>query len=133
MARRVLVPDHPALATTAIFLSTVLRHREKTVEAEALAAEALTINTKHLGPEHRRTQEAKGALGMALAKQGHYSDAEPLLLAYAATLEGKSGVEDDLGEVVQQIVKMYDAWGKPDKAAEWRAKLPKPVAPAPVK
>ncbi len=23
-----------------------------------------------------------------------------------------------------RIVALYDAWGKPDKAAEWRAKLP---------
>jgi hypothetical protein len=27
---------------------------------------------------------------------------------------------------VQRVVKLYETWGKPDKAAEWRAKLPKP-------
>jgi hypothetical protein len=67
--------------------------------------------------------EAGGALGMALAKLRRWTEAEPLLLAYAAALEAKKGsVEGDLGEVTHQIVEMYEALGKPDKAAEWQQK-----------
>ncbi len=36
--------------------------------------------------------------------------APPLLTHSAAALEA--------------LIDLYDAWGKPDKAAEWRAKLP---------
>jgi hypothetical protein len=28
------------------------------------------------------------------------------------------------------VVKLYEAWGKPDKVAEWRARLAKPSAAA---
>jgi hypothetical protein len=54
--------------------------------------------------------------------------AEDLLLqAY----EGVSpSAKDRLG---RHLVSLYEAMGKPEKAAEWRAKLPKPAAPAPVK
>ena len=31
-----------------------------------------------------------------------------------------------LAEAAERVVKLYEAWGKPDKAAEWRAKLAKP-------
>ena len=61
---------------------------------------------------------------MALAKQHRWVEAEPLLLTYGAALEPKSGVEGDIGEVARQIVDMYDSWGKPEKAAQWRRKLP---------
>ena len=29
-----------------------------------------------------------------------------------------------LTEALERLVQLYDAWGKPDQAAEWRAKLP---------
>ena len=28
-------------------------------------------------------------------------------------------------EALERLVQLYDAWGKPDQAAEWRAKLAK--------
>jgi hypothetical protein len=36
-------------------------------------------------------------------------------------------------QVLQQIAALYEDWGKSAKAAEWRAKLPKPAAPSSVK
>jgi hypothetical protein len=32
---------------------------------------------------------------------------------------------------MKEIVQLYEAWGKPDKAAEWRAKLPPAAAELP--
>jgi hypothetical protein len=58
-----------------------------------------------------------------MAKQRRWDEAEPLLLAYAADLAKKSSVEGELGEVEREIAEMYEAWGKPEKAKEWRAKL----------
>ena len=34
---------------------------------------------------------------------------------------------DRLAPTLKEIVQLYEAWGKAEKAAEWRAKLP-PVA-----
>jgi len=122
--RKALGTDHPSVAVTLAFQSTALRHMGRLVEAQAKAQEALVINTKRLGPDHRRTKEAQGLLGMALAKGRRWAEAEPLLLGYGAALQSKSGVDGDFGEVARQIVEMYDAWSKPEKAAEWRKRLP---------
>jgi hypothetical protein len=35
-----------------------------------------------------------------------------------------------LTEATERVVQLYKAWGKPDKAAEWRAKLAKPAGEA---
>jgi hypothetical protein len=37
-----------------------------------------------------------------------------------------------LTEALERLVQLYDAWGKPEQAADWRAerdKLPKPPEP----
>lgn len=121
--QRALGADHPETALTLVYLSDAVRRIGRFKEAEQAAREALDIDTKRLGPDHPQSKGARGMLGMALAKQRRWAEAEPLLLAYGAALEAKTGVEGDLAEVTRQIAEMYEAWGKPDKAAEWRKKL----------
>ena len=49
-----------------------------------------------------------------------HEEAEPLLLdAYAKVRPGGVG-----SEVLSYLAELYDAWGKPEKAAEYRALLP---------
>jgi hypothetical protein len=105
------------------FLADSLCKSGTTLEAEQTARAALKINTTRLGKDHPRAKESEGALGCALLKRNRFTEAEPFLLSYAAALQSNVGTEGDLGEVVKQIVGMYTAWGKPDKAAEWRKKL----------
>jgi hypothetical protein len=88
-----------------------------------LSDRPVAMNTERLGLDSPRTREAEGALGRALAKRSGWAEAEPFLLPYAAALETKSGVEGDFREVALEIVRMYEAWGKPEKAKEWREKL----------
>jgi non-specific serine/threonine protein kinase/serine/threonine-protein kinase len=114
--------DHPDVALAMTFLADSLCRSGKAREAERTAQAALTINTDRLGKDHPRTRESEGALGCALAKAGRYADAEPYLLDFAAALEQNVGAEGDPRDVAQQIADMYAAWGKPDKAAEWRKK-----------
>jgi len=71
-----------------------------------------------------------GYLGDALMGQLRYADAEPVfLLAANGILTGSGFAEDEKRLAIGRVISLYDAWGKPDKAAEWRAKLPK-EAPA---
>ena len=119
------VRQHPEVATYLIWLSGTPRHTGKPAAAEAAAREALEINRTKLGAEHPRTAEAEGALGMALCAQRKWHEAEPHLIHYANALKGRPGVEGDLTQVTQEIVRMYVALGKPREAAEWRARLPK--------
>jgi serine/threonine protein kinase len=66
-------------------------------------------------------------LGANLTSEGRYTEAEPLLLLgydgmikYQTTFprDGRAAVE--LGAA--RIAQLYEAWGKPQKAAEWRLK-----------
>jgi hypothetical protein len=61
-----------------------------------------------------------------LLGQGKYAEAEPLLIAGYEGLEKLSpaiSVDANPPEAGQRLLRLYAAWGKPDKADEWRRKL----------
>ncbi len=63
-------------------------------------------------------------LGAALTGLGRYDEAEPLLLqSYPDILEDRGPEHRRTREAARRIVALYDAWGKPDLAAEWRARV----------
>ena len=53
------------------------------------------------------------------------ADAEPYFIEYYEVASRAKGVPlaAAVRTAVEQLVKLYEAWGKPDKAAEWREKL----------
>ncbi len=62
--------------------------------------------------------------GVCLAGLGRYAEAEASLLEGHELIERGFGVEHARTvEAIRALIDLYDAWGKPDKAAEWRAKL----------
>jgi tetratricopeptide (TPR) repeat protein len=66
--------------------------------------------------------------GKALLDLKAYADAEPLLLeAHSGLRAGEGQISADgnvsLIQALERLVQLYDAWGKPDKAAEWRKRL----------
>jgi eukaryotic-like serine/threonine-protein kinase len=100
-----------------------LRHR-RYVEAEPLLRECLAIREqKEAGAWPMYS--AKSMLGEALVGLSKYAEAEPLLL------EGFDGMKKThwsdhanwLPTIVQRLVQLYEAWGKPDEAAKWRRVL----------
>ena len=76
-----------------------------------------------------RIAHVRSVLGAALTGQDKYADAEPLLLAgYSQMRDAADSIPDELREArlreaLERIVKLYESWGKPDKAAEYRASL----------
>ena len=54
------------------------------------------------------------------------NDEEPLLLE---ALEGRrlklGDTHQHTQESLNNLIELYEAWGKPEKAEEWRGKLPK--------
>ena len=62
---------------------------------------------------------------MLYKEQGDYAKAEPLLLE---ALEGRRLKLGDTHphtiESWHNLIDLYEAWDKPEKAYEWRAKLP---------
>ena len=125
--RRTLGSDHPETMQGAADLALALLSQRKFVESERLAREALAFNRKK-NPDDWPRLRAESLLGASLSGQKKYRDAEPLLIdSFRGMVErkGKLGwmgasTARYLEEAREWIVQLYQAWGKPDKAAEWR-------------
>jgi hypothetical protein len=69
-------------------------------------------------------------LGELLIEQGRHADAEPLLLdGYSSMKASPESPPNRVQEGAERIVRLYEAWGRADQAAEWRARLA-PLAPS---
>jgi eukaryotic-like serine/threonine-protein kinase len=98
----------------------------KFAEGEPLAQEALELGRK-VQPDDWERFRAASLLGACLAGQKKYVAAEPLLLeGYQGMLAGKDRIaapdQYHLKLAHEWLVQLYQAWGKPDKAAEWTKK-----------
>ncbi len=108
--------------------------RQRCAEAEPLLREYLKLREQN-EPDDWTTFNAKALLGGSLLGQKKFTQAEPLLLA---GYEGMKQREEKirpwdkvrLTEAIERLVQLYNQWGKFEKAAEWRAKLP-PAADLP--
>jgi hypothetical protein len=72
-------------------------------------------------PDHWSRFQLESRLGECLAGLEKYAEAEPLLLAGYEGLKAREKTipadnRRELGEAVERLVRLCDAWGKPDKA-----------------
>jgi tetratricopeptide (TPR) repeat protein len=123
--RRALGPEHPDTMESVADLALACVSQRKFAESEALAHEVLEFNRKM--PEDWERFRAESLLGASLSGQKRYAEAEPLLLeGYQGMLARKDRipVERDyyLDRAHKWLMELYEASGKPEKAAEWRAK-----------
>ena len=70
-----------------------------------------------------------------LLGQKKYAEAEPLLLqGYEGLVQRRDKIPPKYPnrptEALERLVQLYDAWGKKDKADEWRKKLEEAKAQA---
>src|SRR5580700_6317936 len=124
--RHALGPEHPVTMASAADLALACISQGKFAESEPLAREAMEFNRKKQ-PDDWQGFRAETLLGASLAGQKKYADAEPLLLeGYQGMLARKDKIEVPswyhLDRAREWIVQLYQAWGKPDNAAEWRSK-----------
>ena len=103
-----------------------LTKQHKYGQAEALLRPALAIREKG-DRDAWGLFRAQAFLGECLAGQQRYAEAEPLLLeGYQGMLARKGRIAAPYRYPVdnarESIVQLYQAWGKPEKAAEWKKK-----------
>jgi serine/threonine protein kinase/tetratricopeptide (TPR) repeat protein len=127
--RRTLSSEHTDTMAAAEDLAMAYQFQGKFTEAEPLAREALEFNRRKQ-PDDWRLFRAEGLLGASLAGQAKYAAAERLLLEGHQGMvarKDQTGADEayDLRSVRQWLVELYQAWGKPTKAAEWKKKLRK--------
>jgi tetratricopeptide (TPR) repeat protein len=124
--RRALGSEHPDTMASAADLVLAYLSQGKFIESEPLAREVLEFN-RNKQPDDWQRFRAESLLGASLAGQKKYAEAEPLLLAgYQGMLERKDRIDVPdwyhMNRAREWLVQLYDAWGKPAKAAEWRKK-----------
>jgi len=93
-------------------------------EAEASAREALALHAKAM-PDDWLHYYAMGQLGLAMLEQKKYAEAEPMLVGGYEGLKAREAkisvpARKHIATAASRIVRLYQEWGKSDKAAEWR-------------
>jgi non-specific serine/threonine protein kinase/serine/threonine-protein kinase len=125
--RRVLSAEHPDTLYSLSLLAKAFLAEQKYVDAEAALREALNGYEK-TRPMAWQRFKIESMLGESLAGEKKYTEAERLLLSgYNGLLEKPASIpvayKSTLPEAGDRMVKLYQDWGKPDKAAEWKQKL----------
>jgi tetratricopeptide (TPR) repeat protein/tRNA A-37 threonylcarbamoyl transferase component Bud32 len=117
--------DHPETIKTINDLGILYREQKNYEQAEKFLTEAYDRRKAILGPEHPHTLESIHELGILYKELSLYDEAEKLLL------EAVNGRRLKLGdthphtiESMNNLITLYEAWNKPEKLQEWRAKLP---------
>jgi eukaryotic-like serine/threonine-protein kinase len=122
--RRALPSGNPTTAIILMDLGGVLTERGRADEAEPMLREALATWTEKV-PTSPNAARARQVLGVCLTRRGQYQAAERLLLdSYAsASLRNDYWGTKRTGEVLRGLVALYDSWGKPAQAANYRRVL----------
>ena len=131
-----LGPDHQLVAIYTINLGAAQLARKTpaaTAAAEVSLRDGLRIRSLAPGivPSRRRTfpdndwstGATKSLLGAALFAQRRYDDAEAMLLEAERDLSASPSLQRDLTVTIGRLVDLYEAWGRHDKAATYRALL----------
>lgn len=115
--REKLGDDHKNVALTRKNLAAVLSARGDPEAAAVLAKQALTTLREAMAPGSWRIADAESVYGGSLAGQGHFTQAEELLVpSFEIILEALGGRAPYSQDAARRLVGLYEAWGKPEKA-----------------
>lgn len=134
IARPALGSEHQLVAIYTINLAAIHLKRNQPQAAEPLLREGLRVRAlaPQLVPNRRRIfpeddwsiGETKSLLGESLTALGRYSEAETVLVDACRELEERSpAARRDLEAAIGRLIKLYEASGKPDKVAVYKALL----------
>ncbi len=124
LGRRVLGEEHPRLAHVLLGLGSVLARNADPEYGEELMREAVAIRRVGLPAGHWLTGYAESRLGAYLTSAGRFEEAEPLVQEGYRTIAAQRGDKDrEAQRALAAIVDLYQAWGKPDQASEYEARL----------
>jgi hypothetical protein len=124
--RHALGSENPDTMASEVDLALAYVSQGKFALSEPVAREAHEAEKK-IQPDDWQRYFAESLLGASLAGEKKYAEAEPLLLeGYQGMLARKDRIDVPnryhLELAHRWIARIYQAWGKPDKAAEWKKK-----------
>ena len=122
--RHALGSVNPDTMASAADLALAYQSLAKFAESEPLARDAVKTYLKNQ-PDAWQRFRAESLLGASLAGQKKYAEAEPLLLeGFRGMVARKDRIaipdRYHLDGAREWLVQLYEAWGKPGKAAEWK-------------
>jgi tetratricopeptide (TPR) repeat protein/tRNA A-37 threonylcarbamoyl transferase component Bud32 len=135
--RKAVPPESPLLARDLAALGRNLLTQSRCSEAEPLLREGLEIQEKAT-PDDWSRYGSMSLLGGSLLGQGRYAEAEPSVVA---GYEGMKAREERipvpdrsrlLREAAERVIRLYEAWGRPEEAATWKTRAGMPDLPADV-
>ncbi len=120
-------PDSPLLAGDLTMLGWNLLMQAKWPEAEPILRECLAIRAGS-SPDAWNTFNTRSQLGGSLLGQGRSAEAEPLIVSGYEGMKAReaqipAGGKPRLAEAGERVVALYEARGRPEEAARWRARL----------
>jgi hypothetical protein len=120
-------PNHPDTLLSRNNLARAYCAVGQFAKSEPMLRECLAIREK-IQPDDWWTFSTRSQLGVSLLGQKKFAEAEPLILLGYDEMRAREAripapLKNRLAEAEERVVKLYDDWGKPEKAAEWRAKL----------
>ena len=119
---RVLGRDHAETVISQSSLATILC-RQKKREGEALFRSLLPIVDQPTFQSRYPPVWYRDRLGWCLGELDQYAEGEKLLLASYDSFAAKLGDQHaSTQQVVAHLVRLYERWKKPEKAAAWRAR-----------
>jgi serine/threonine protein kinase/tetratricopeptide (TPR) repeat protein len=119
--------EHPFALKYKNDLGVLQREQQHYDKAESLLRQALDSRQRKLGEDHPACFESLHELAVLYKDQDEFDKAEPLLLQAVEGRRLKLGdTHPHTLESLKNLIELYEAWNKPEKAKEWRAKIPKP-------
>ncbi len=124
-ARKSLGNEDTQVATILVNMGNLLSDQGEFQRAEPLLSEAVEIREKVLSANDPEQASGRACLGQCLVGMARYEQAERLLLTGYLNLESTLGPKHERTvEAAKQLVRLYDAWQRPEKAEEYRKPLP---------
>jgi serine/threonine protein kinase/tetratricopeptide (TPR) repeat protein len=132
IARTKLGPDHSDTLSCMNRLTRAYLDARRWTDAESTARECLK-RREAKKPDDWLRYDTMSQLGAALAGERKYDEAEPLLIRGYDGIKAREGKipaprKKELSAARARVAALYDALGKPEKAASWRAKSSSPAA-----
>jgi len=121
---RVLGAEHKETLNSRNGAALALLHLGRAKEAAEVYEQLLPVGLKALGENHPTLLSWKAHYGTCLRSLGRFEEAEEQLLAACESLSTQIG-DGALRtqDVIEDLVELYDHWGKADQAALYRDRL----------
>ncbi len=120
-ATHALGPDQPDTLACAHALGRLRLRQNRPADAESLLKDAAALALKAMGPEAWKPAQYAATHAEALIDLKDFAAAEKELRSAYSQLAEKLGADNGHALTARAaLVRLYEAWGKPEEAAKWK-------------